>query len=131
MNTSIQNISKFAVIIALLSFTLIGCGSDGGTDSNPNPDPDPDPTVSFDSGNISPGSEFSFTFDSEAMIDYLCTIHPQQMEGSVTVQAGASSDQDTVIIDNFAFIPADITIAPGTEVTWINQDNVTHTSTSQ
>lgn len=130
MNTSIQNISKFSVIIALLSFTLIGCGGDGGTDSNPNPDPDPNPSVSFDSGNISPGAEFSFTFDSEAMADYICTIHPE-MQGSVTVQEGASSEQDTVIIDNLEFTPADITIPPGTEVTWINQDDVTHTATSQ
>lgn len=130
MKNTLQNISKFSVIIALLSFTLLGCGGDGGTDSNPNPDPDPDPSVSFDSGNISPGAEFSFTFDSEAMVDYFCTIHPE-MEGSVTVENGASSDPVTVIIDNLEFNPSDITIAPGTEVTWSNEDDVTHTATSQ
>lgn len=130
MTQSKQHITTFSVFIALISFTLMGCGGDSGTNSNPGPDPDPNPTVSFDSGNISPGEEYSFTFDNEAMVDYMCTIHPE-MEGSITVEDGASTDPDTVIIDDLQFMPSDITIGPGAKVTWINQDNVTHTATSQ
>lgn len=130
MKTPVHNKSIHPIlIIGMLSVLLVGCGGSGGTDSNPGPDPGPSP-VSFDSGNIAPGAEFSFTFDNEAMVDYICTIHPG-MDGSISIEEGASSEQDTVIIDELAFMPANITIAPGTEVTWINQDDVIHTSTSQ
>ena len=30
-------------------------------------------------------------------------------------------------IDNFAFTPAEVTIAPGTTVKWINRDDIPHT----
>lgn len=32
-----------------------------------------------------------------------------------------------VSIDNFTFTPAEITIAPGTTVTWVNHDDIPHT----
>jgi plastocyanin len=35
-----------------------------------------------------------------------------------------------VKIDNFSFMPQDITVAPGTTVTWVNQDDIPHTVTS-
>ena len=35
-----------------------------------------------------------------------------------------------VVIDNFEFGPAEITVAPGTEVTWIHRDDEPHTVTS-
>ncbi len=35
-----------------------------------------------------------------------------------------------VAIDNFAFSPREITVAPGTRVTWVNHDDVPHTATS-
>jgi len=35
-----------------------------------------------------------------------------------------------VKIDNFSFLPQDITVAPGTMVTWVNQDDIPHTVTS-
>jgi plastocyanin len=36
---------------------------------------------------------------------------------------------DSVIIDNFAFSPASITVKKGTTVTWTNKDSATHTVT--
>jgi plastocyanin len=33
----------------------------------------------------------------------------------------------TVKIDNFTFSPSSITIAPGTTVTWVNEDDIPHT----
>ena len=38
--------------------------------------------------------------------------------------------EQTVTIDNFAFDPPMLTVAPGTKVTWINRDDVPHTATS-
>jgi len=38
--------------------------------------------------------------------------------------------ETTIVIDNFTFKPATVTIAPGTKVTWVNHDDVPHTATS-
>jgi plastocyanin len=35
-----------------------------------------------------------------------------------------------VTIDNFSFDPPELTVSPGTKVTWINRDDVPHTVTS-
>jgi plastocyanin len=37
----------------------------------------------------------------------------------------------TVVIQNFSFKPAHITIRPGTKVTWINKDSTVHTATAK
>jgi plastocyanin len=36
----------------------------------------------------------------------------------------------TVSIENFAFAPAELTVAPGTTVVWTNHDDIPHTITS-
>jgi plastocyanin len=36
-----------------------------------------------------------------------------------------------VVIDNFTFGPATVTVAAGTRVTWVNHDDVPHTVTSK
>lgn len=48
----------------------------------------------------------------------------QQSQQVAAVASGA------VAIDNFAFAPAILTIAPGTTVTWTNKDEEPHTVTS-
>jgi plastocyanin len=35
-----------------------------------------------------------------------------------------------VVIDNFTYAPASLTVAVGTKVTWVNHDDVPHTVTS-
>lgn len=40
-----------------------------------------------------------------------------------------SSDPNTVIIEDYAYLPVEITIQAGETVTWINKDSVRHTST--
>jgi plastocyanin len=35
-----------------------------------------------------------------------------------------------VVIDNFTFRPATLTVKAGTKVTWVNRDDVPHTATS-
>ncbi|MCF3103209.1 plastocyanin [Streptomyces roseoverticillatus] len=40
------------------------------------------------------------------------------------------SNQHTVLIQNFAFVPRDLVINAGDSVAWTNQDSITHTATS-
>ncbi|MBS0362257.1 MAG: cupredoxin family copper-binding protein [Proteobacteria bacterium] len=40
--------------------------------------------------------------------------------------AAPASAPVTVKIDNFVFGPAAITVAPGTTVTWVNEDDIPH-----
>lgn len=50
----------------------------------------------------------------------------------VTMAAAATSAQTIdVNITKFAFTPKEITIAPGTKIVWINQDETPHTVTSK
>jgi plastocyanin len=42
----------------------------------------------------------------------------------------AAAVSNTVTIDNFAFAPPTLTVAPGTKVTWDNKDEEPHTVTS-
>lgn len=37
----------------------------------------------------------------------------------------------TVTIDNFAFTPQNVTVKPGTKVTWINHDDIPHSVASE
>lgn len=41
-----------------------------------------------------------------------------------------TSGENTVKIQNFAFIPSNLTVTRGTTVTWINEDTVNHQVTS-
>src|SRR5450755_4712934 len=42
----------------------------------------------------------------------------------------ARADETTVIIDNFTFEPAQLTVKVGTTVTWKNRDDIPHTLVS-
>lgn len=43
---------------------------------------------------------------------------------------GSAAAADTIVIQNFAFSPATLTVAPGATVTVVNKDAVTHTLSS-
>jgi plastocyanin len=47
----------------------------------------------------------------------------------LSATAATKADAPQVTIDNFAFTPAQITISPGTTVTWVNRDDIPHTVT--
>lgn len=52
---------------------------------------------------------------------------------SSKVKAGPAAedgDKNQVVIDNFSFGPAEVTISKGTKVTWVNKDDVPHTVVS-
>ena len=44
---------------------------------------------------------------------------------------GARAAEAQVMIDNFSFSPAELTVAAGTKVTWTNRDDIPHTVTSR
>ena len=46
---------------------------------------------------------------------------------ATTPSSAAAPAPDTIIIKNFAFSPANLTVTPGTKVTVTNEDSVTHT----
>ncbi len=121
------------ILFAFFSLNLSACGGGGstGTDPGPGPDPNPDPSgISFDSGTMAPGDSFSYTFDTEGSVNYVCTFH-SGMSGSVTVEANGSTTDVTVSVEDNSFSPADVTIGPGTTITWVNNGAVNHTATSQ
>jgi plastocyanin len=46
---------------------------------------------------------------------------------TTTSGATAATAPNTIVIKNFAFSPADLTVAPGAKVTVTNEDSTTHT----
>ncbi len=45
-------------------------------------------------------------------------------------RAPAADPPNRIVIDNFTFRPAKLTVKAGTKVTWVNHDDVPHTATS-
>lgn len=108
--------------LAYLFFALLilaGCNAaDSGSD----------PIASFSSGDIAPNETYSYTFEQEETVQYYCEIHAPDMQGEITVSADAeATDRDTVAMMNQQFQPSNLTVAPNTEVIWINNENTTHT----
>ena len=52
---------------------------------------------------------------------------PNPSPDTVPTEAGAAVK---VSIDNFAFVPEELTVTAGTTVTWVNNDDVPHTASS-
>lgn len=127
----VPNLTKTFFLIAFSCLAAIAC-SDSSTDAEPEPEPEPQPpAVSFASGDVAAEETFSYTFENEGSVEYFCEYHIPGMQGVVNVSAGADiSGQTTVSMENMEFVPAEITITPGTEVTWVNNSQMLHTVTS-
>jgi amicyanin len=54
-----------------------------------------------------------------------CTAY-QQSPGPATTPKTQVPGSNTITIQNFAFVPPAISVAPGTTVTWVNKDSVDH-----
>lgn len=50
--------------------------------------------------------------------------------GGSSGPVAAPTTPDTIVIKNFAFVPASLTVAPRTKITVINQDQAPHTVTA-
>jgi len=48
-----------------------------------------------------------------------------------TASAGENPSGQQITIDNFSFAPATLTVKAGTEVTWVNHDDIPHTVVSE
>ena len=103
----------------------------------------------FDSGFLATGAGYRRTFNQPGTFSYLCTIHPE-MVGTITV-SGTPTGPDSPppdgpepdapsppapagpsgvsIVDN-DYDPATLTVARGTEVTWVNEGQLPHTVTA-
>lgn len=57
------------------------------------------------------------------------TFQAQRVNGSSQTGSGADSTPQ-VVMDNYAFSPASLTVKVGTTVTWINHDDDAHTVVS-
>lgn len=83
-------------------------------------------TPVFQSAPLNPGNSYaSPTFTLAATYNYLCGIHGASMAGSVTVQPGGPSTATVSIVD-FSFVPANVTVGTGGQVTWINNGPSQH-----
>ena len=51
-------------------------------------------------------------------------------KGNHTPDEGPVNAEIEIKIENYVFVPAEATIAPGTRVTWVNKDDAPHTATS-
>lgn len=102
----------------------------------------------FDTGVVAPGAEggrfagtsATFTVTKAGRYNFHCEIHPTVMKGTITVvgeaRAGpaptpASSAPKTARVDmvDFSFKDAQVSVAPGGEVTFANTGQAPHTAT--
>lgn len=121
--------SKYFTHIAIssvLAMALVfsGCSS---TSSEDNDDEDESSSVFFNSEEIAPGETFSYTFEDETSAEYYCEIHAPSMQGEIIVTSSEEAvEQDTVIMNNNQFHPQELSVAPNTEVVWINNEDHAH-----
>lgn len=92
-------------LLCFLMFLLVGCSEDS--------------TASTEQGQGSASAPMVASTDSG----------PSQLQ-SMVPEAAPKPGTQQVVIDNFSFSPAQLTIAVGSQVTWVNHDDVPHTVTS-
>lgn len=86
-------------------------------------------TSAFDSGTLTSGSTFMYTFPLAGTFTYFCRFH-NGMVGTVIVANGEPANESVNIVAG-AFDPPTIRIRPGGTVTWTNSDTDDHTVTEQ
>src|SRR5258708_15691454 len=58
------------------------------------------------------------------------TMHGMQSPPPQANVDATGKSEVQIVIENFTFSPSDVTVTPGTKVTWINKDEAPHTATS-
>lgn len=101
-------------LIVVLSLAAAGCAT---------PEETADPGADDNAGDGTGNTEASPTTDAPT------SGQPTGSNETATDEPPASGDDAVSIID-FAFEPAELTVAMGTTVTWTNDDDVTHTVTA-
>jgi len=103
------------ILVLLAAFFIAGC-----TSSSPSPPPVP---AASPSPAIPPMVASTTLSGAAASMTMPAPVSP-------VVTAFSFSGSASVIIQNYSFIPASLTVTPGTTVTWTNLDAVSHTATS-
>ena len=112
LNSLKRNLSLIAMI-GLLSLFLTSCTQGSGTEYGPGNNSE---SQASSPPTASPNANMGM---SNMKMPAKPPIAPKNM------QAGAAANQ--VVIENFSFAPATLTVKAGTKVTWINRDDVPHT----
>lgn len=131
-NTHINRLSGILIFLGFIGIALAGCSGNSSSSDNGGNGNKPPSSASFDSGEITAGKTFSYTFQKTGTIPYYCEYHYSSgMKGKVIVKKGASkSGNVTITMENISYNPSSITVAPGTTIKWVNKDGVHHTVTS-
>ena len=105
---------------------VAGCSDDG----NNNP-AGPPVTLELQSGNFAAGT-YSHMFAAPGTFNYQCTLHPSQMNGTVTVSDAAPVADSVAFvgIPGTSFTNGNPTIRTGGRVAWTNTSGNTHNVTS-
>ena len=98
-----------ARVVLLAVLLLAGCSSPPSATS---------PSVTFGSGATTPGM---------SGMSGMPSMPGAPASTSASAPASAPVAGNAVSIDNFAFVPATLTVAAGSTVTWTNQDEEPHT----
>ena len=107
-----KDVSRFAMVI-LLGLFLTGCTLSNGAEQ----------------GRVSSGSQSSSQPTASQNSDMSNMKMPENRTSSETKVMKVNSVPNQVVIENFSFVPAILTVKAGTKVTWVNRDDVPHTAT--
>lgn len=89
----------------------------------------------IDSGIIGPGAVVSVIMRTPGEFRYACQFHPEMTglirvrdaSGNVPAASDTAVSVSEITIASLAFDPSQVAVAPGTTVTWTNEDTVPHT----
>jgi plastocyanin len=105
------------IALCVLAFTAASCGGDDDSEA-------PADTSIVTEGAVTEGTVTEATVPTtETMAHEMTTPDTASMDAAAPMEA-------SIEIADFAFGPAEITIAAGGTVTWTNTDNQAHTATS-
>jgi plastocyanin len=107
-----RDVSRVAMVI-LLGLFLTGCTLSNGAEQD----------------RVSSGNQSSPQPAASPDSDMSKMKMPERPPSSETKEMEANSVPNQVVIENFSFVPATLTVKAGTKVTWVNRDDVPHTAT--
>ena len=106
-----KDVSRFAMVI-LIGLFLTGCSLSNGAEQV----------------RVSSGSQSSSQQAASPNSD-MSNMKMEKPTSSETKEMKVNSVPNQVVIENFSFVPATLTVKAGTKVTWVNRDDVPHTAT--
>jgi plastocyanin len=100
-------------MVILLGLFLTGCSLSNGAEQF----------------HVSSGSQSSSQPAASPNSDMSNMKMPEKPTSSETKEMNVNSVPNQVVIENFSFVPATLTVKAGTKVKWVNRDDVPHTAT--